>query len=247
MSDIYAVFFRGGDGHYFLIGALAQSFLNSRINPPFNEGIGHDYGGDYFARFCQINPNSNPSDPFYVRYMTKDSSTPYISMASFGDVEKIKKLYKTCTFIGITITPEDYLTIEANHFLKHFRYCDILTHRAETIPRYYSKYQSENPSLPPIDSFTLLDDIPKDIAGKGLKELVAKGSYGFTDDYLEGYTENCYRIPFKTLMNDAEGTLSFIESITGNPRTPALIENVMNYQQAQRDLRKKYPDFFNNP
>ena len=106
----------------------------------------------------------------------------------------------------------------------------------------YNIEQSKNSDLPLLTSASSLKDLPTSIIAKILKKQNKR--CGYIDDFLEDCIEKYFNIPYTTLTNDAEGTLSFVEKVTEIPRTPALIQTVTNYQNAQKVLKEKYSELY---
>ena len=243
MNDIYALLMRGGDGHKFLASLIAHSFLNWNFIPTFPYGNSHLYWSQYITKYLRPKIVYNKNIPVFLNTEPIDSSIPFICLTTRDLIGLIKSQFKNYKLIGITITPDDYIALEANHYLKMWKYYPF--NENNNFFKFYLDLKIKDNSLPLLSDKKYFTEVSQEVMVYVFKEYIK--TIDFTDDFLKDYTndQQCVQISFQTLMNDSAGVLSFVENVTNVKRTSSLIETVKKYQLEQVRLKSEFPDFFN--
>ena len=209
MKDIYGIFMRGGDGHKFLSSLIAHSLLNWKFIPEFPNGNSHMYWNNYTSKYIRPNTSANTYTETFLNFEPINSNSPYICLLMRDAVSIVRSRYKTYKLISITATPEDYILLEANHYLKRWKFEPLNSNNQ--FYKFYVNSKFNQPNFPSITdkrSFSeLSQDYVLEIFKDYLKEVV------FENNYLENYKNDTdyVDVPFQTIMFDKNNLVNLLE------------------------------------
>ena len=242
MKDIYGIFMRGGDGHKFLSSLIAHSLLNWKFIPEFPNGNSHMYWNNYISKYIRAKISKTPHQEIFLKYEPINNTTPFICLLNSGASDKVKSIYKNYQLISITVTKEDYVMLEANHYLKRWKF-EVLNENNPFF-NFYTKSKFNDQKFPSLLGKKSFSELPQDFVLEIFKDYIQH--LLFVNNYLENYNKNEYiGVPFQTIMFDEKNLINLLEQITETKATESVIKTIQKYQTVQTQLQTTFPEFFN--
>lgn len=229
MYDLYAILSVGGDGHSFLLGCIAHSFLKWDKVFTFPDHNAHNFMREYVDTFTHKIEYSGQYPTFIEKHKHKDDCNIFLAPFGYSQYDYICEHYKNVCFIGVVPENlESQYKIEINHWLKNGRYTDT-NMPVDTIPYYdnfiyYVKNKYLNYPLVSFEEFKNNDLY--------VKETIKLQHV----DNMREFSKFTYKIYYNDLMHNFQKTCEFIEHITNIKLTNSLMQTIKNYQNSQYKL-----------
>lgn len=208
----YNVYSFGGGGHNFISQLTANILTDGKHK-------------------IEISPAEGDSHPIYGRFSLLDLN---INLKSYTDILKDLSDEDTQKIL-ISITPDDIPKLELNHFYKNIQF----NANRPICNSHWLLYDSlVRKNILPKRDILLFKELPKEESEILIKAVIQRSLINHKIYSLNlKDIPNFLELPFNTIFNDMESTISMLETFLKKKATNSVYESYEEYLLAQENLR----------